>query len=203
MPNHEKGHQDHQRRYHNCANKGASTTGQEPSCTGIARHQVSYGWPRLAMEMEHHGTTLRLTKPSPQSQRNAGWPTGGRPLWSRSPRSSPRTGKPSTWRKRTGGFDGIRRRGMHNAKGRNCIERHTRTRRTRIAAGEHLSAALQPEPLPAGLRSHLLKPGSYDRGHHRRDRGWYVTGENRPHHRSLALRAVQVDAGATGQHSQA
>ena len=26
--------------------------------------------------------------------------------------------------------------------------------------------------------------------------------KNRPHHRSLALRAVQVDAGATGQHSQ-
>ena len=58
-------------------------------------------------------------------------------------------------------------------------------------------------PLPAGLRSHLLKPGSYDQRRQRRDHGRYVTGENRPHHRSLALRAVPVDAGATGQHSQA
>ena len=128
---------------------------------------------------------------------------GGRPLWSRSPRSSPSRGKPGTWRRRTGGFDGIQQGGMQNARRRNCIERHTRTRRTRIAAGEHLSAAIQPEPVPAGLRSHLLKPGSYDQRSHRRDRGRYVAGENRPHHRSLALRAVPVDAGATGQHSQA
>ena len=49
---------------------------------------------------------------------------------------------------------------------------------------------------------HLLKPGSYDQGRHRRDHGRYVTGESRPHHRSLR-RAVPVDAGATGQHSQA
>ena len=58
----------------------------------------------------------------------------------------------------------------------NCTERHTRTRRTRIAAGEHLSAALQPEPLPAGLRSYRFQPGSHDQGDHRRDHGWYVTG---------------------------
>ena len=92
---------------------------------------------------------------------------GGRPLWSRSPRSSPSRGKPGTWRRRTGVNDEQTQRGMHNATSRNCTERHTRTRRTRIAAGEHLSAALQPEPLPAGLRSHLLQPGGYDQGHHR------------------------------------
>ena len=51
-------------------------------------------------------------------------------------------------------------------------------------------------------RSHLLKPGGYEQGSHRRDHGRYVTGQNRPQHRSLALRAVSVDAGATGQHSQ-
>ena len=55
---------------------------------------------------------------------------------------------------------------MHNARSRNCTERHTRTRRTRIAAGEHLSGALQPELVPAGLRSSLLKPGGDDQGNH-------------------------------------
>ena len=75
---------------------------------------------------------------------------GGRPLWSRSPRSSPRTGKPSTWRRRTGVNDEQTQRGMQNATSRNCTERHTRTRRTRIAAGEHLSAAVQPETFTCG-----------------------------------------------------
>ena len=171
-----------------CLRTQQRPTGQSLLHTAAACDNVSW---------QHHSDA------TPQAQAKRGMAYGGRPLWSRSPRSSPRTGKPSTWRRRTGGFDGIQQRGMHNAKCRNCIERHTRTRRTRIAAGEHLSATLQPEPLPAGLRSHLLKPGSYDQGHHRRDHGRYVTGENRPHHRSLALRAVPVDAGATGQHSQA
>ena len=140
----------------------------------------------------------------PKVKRNAGWPTGGDPYGHGALVVVRGRGKPVHMAKgRTGGFDGIQQGGMQNATSRNCTERHTRTRRTRIAAGEHLSAALQPELVPAGLRSHLLKPGSYDQGNHRRDRGRYVAGENRPHHRSLALRAVPVDAGATGQHSQA
>ena len=46
---------------------------------------------------------------------------------------------------------------MQNAE---TVQRHARTRRKRIAAGEHLSAAVQPGTLPAGLRSSLLKAGS-------------------------------------------
>ena len=45
--------------------------------------------------------------------------------------------------------------------------------------------------------------GATTKGVNRGDHGRYVTGENRPHHRSVALRAVPVDACATGQHSQA
>ena len=53
---------------------------------------------------------------------------GGRPLWQRSPRSSPRTGKPSTWRRGAGGFDGIQQGGTQDEKRRNCTERHTHWR---------------------------------------------------------------------------
>ena len=45
---------------------------------------------------------------------------GGRPLRSRSPRSSPSRGKPGTWRRRTGVNDEQTQRGMQNAKRRNC-----------------------------------------------------------------------------------
>ena len=53
---------------------------------------------------------------------------GGRPLWQPSPRSSPRTGKPSTWRRGAGGFDGIQQGGTQDEKRRNCTERHTHWR---------------------------------------------------------------------------
>ena len=92
--------------------------------------------------------TVALERPMSTER---GMAYGGRPLWSRSPHSSPSRGKPGTWRRRTGVNDEQTQRGMQSAKRRNCTERHTRTWRTRIAAGEHLSATLQPEPLPAGL----------------------------------------------------
>ena len=64
---------------------------------------------------------------------------GGRPLWQRSPRSSPSRGKPGTWRRRAGGFDGIRQGGLHNARHRNCTERHqqkSRLNHWRAGCGE-------------------------------------------------------------------
>ena len=107
--------------------------------------------------------------PTP-SQTERGMAYGGRPLWSRSPRSSPRRGKPGTWRRRTGGFDGIQQRGMQNARRRNCIERHTRTRRTRIAAGEHLSAA------PGVVMASTVSSGSAAPMNGSRRRGYCTMG---------------------------
>ena len=80
--------------------------------------------------------TVALARPMSTER---GMAYGGRPLWSRSPRSSPSRGKSGTWRRRAGVNDGHNQGCMHNATSRNCTERHTRTRRTRIAAGKHLS----------------------------------------------------------------
>ena len=66
--------------------------------------------------------TVALERPMSTER---GMAFGGRPLWSRSPRSSPSRGKPGTWRRRTGVNDGLNQGDMHNATSRNCTERHS------------------------------------------------------------------------------
>ena len=50
-----------------------------------------------------HGDILAVSCPKHQAKRGIAY--GGRPLWQRSPRSSPSRGKPGTWRRRAGGLD--------------------------------------------------------------------------------------------------
>ena len=59
----------------------------------------------------------------------------GRPLWSRSPRSSPSRGKPGTWRRRAGGLDETGPRGTRDENCRNCSARH-RNNHWRAGCGE-------------------------------------------------------------------
>ena len=52
-----------------------------------------------AVQGHEQGTYVALSR---SYARKGGMTCGGRPLWLRSPRSSPRAGKPSTWRRGTG-----------------------------------------------------------------------------------------------------
>src|SRR5204862_7099623 len=58
-----------------------------------------------------------------------------------------------------------------------------------------LPAPVQPRSLLARLRAHPPQRGGADAGEHTGDGGWDDAGEDRPHHRGAALRAVPMDAG--------
>ncbi len=104
----------------------------------------SSGWRAMANEAiqgDERGTYLALGRPAAREQ---GIAYGARALWRRSRRSSPRPGKPATWRRGAGIRDGQDRRGTRNARRRNRPGRHPRTRQAGAAAGGRLSATVQP-----------------------------------------------------------
>ena len=125
----------------------------------------------------------------------------GAASWRRRPGSSPRAGKPSTWRsgpgRRVVGSGGSR-----HARRRNDAGHHSRKRQERTSPGGRLSTALQPGPLPEGLRANLTKRRHPHQGGHGGHRGRDVPGEDRDTHRSDSTRAVPMDPGSKDPHPQ-
>ena len=85
--------------------------------------------------------TSRSTRSAPTER---GIAYGARAPRRRSLRSSPRAGKPPTWRRETGGSDGQRRRYARCGTPKRSWD-HPRTWQTRTAAGGRLSTTVQPD----------------------------------------------------------
>ncbi len=125
----------------------------------------------------------------------------GAASWRRRPGSSPRAGKPSTWRSGPGRRM-VGSGGSRHARRRNDAGHHSRARQERTSPGGRLPTALQPGPLPEGLWADLTKRRGAHRGGLGGDRGRDVPGEDRDTHRSDSTRAVPMDSGPTHPHPQ-
>ena len=148
-------------------------------------------------------------RPNPVSIRCMTWKArspkrfepSGAASWRRRPGSSPRAGKPPTWRSGPGrrmvGSGGTR-----HAERRNDAGHHSRKRQERTSPGGRLSTALQPGPLPEGLRADLTKRRGAHQGCYRGHRGRDVSGEDRDAHRRNSTRAVSMDPGSPHPHPQ-
>jgi len=91
---------------------------------------------------------------------------------------------------------------MRNADSRSGTWRSPRARQEGPAVHAALPADVQQGSVPAGLREHLLQPGSDDTRSQRRNRRRHVRGQDRPDHRGDAARAVPVLPGPPRLYSQ-
>ena len=106
--------------------------------------------------------------------REQGIAYGARALWRRSARSSPRAGKPATWRRAA--VSGMRGKGRYaKCKRRNLPDHRSRSRQTEAAVGGRVSATVQPGPVLDRVREDLPKR----RGHDARRPGETVDGMSR------------------------
>src|SRR6266508_2417970 len=83
--------------------------------------------------------------------------------------------------------------------GAGCL---ARARQAWSAAGEAVSATVQPPALPGGLQAVVCQQGCDDARGHRRDRGRHVAGQDRAHHRRRSCRAVAMASGETCPYPQ-
>src|SRR5690349_21932062 len=91
---------------------------------------------------------------------------------------------------------------MRDADSRSGTWRSPRAWQEGPAAHAALPADVQQGSVPAGLREHLLQPGSDETRGQRRNRRRHVRGQDRPDHRGDAARAVPVLPGPPRLHPE-
>ena len=110
------------------------------------------------------GRTGHLRRARTSTDRESGIAYGARALRRRSPRSSPRAGKPSTWRRGAGDSASPGAGGTRDAGRRNVLAIIRDRGRQGTAAGGRLSTTVQPGPVPARLRADLPERRCADPG---------------------------------------
>src|SRR5215469_15296606 len=91
---------------------------------------------------------------------------------------------------------------MRNAGRRSGAGRSPRARQERPAVHAAVPADVQQEPVPAGVRQHLLQSGCDDAGRLRGHRRQHVRGQDRSDHRADAARTVPVLPGPPHLHPE-